>query len=467
MALSIKKNKFDLYALGTRSSLIPLMAKECYWWSDLNENVLGVVTYDVYDRDFGWCVLARDELGCFRAVDSNCSYSSKRRAEAMVRIKIEELSRSPEFKGSVPQFDAERKAIDLLSPITDVPKDNLHPYFIQLIEVAGREPARRVIREIAPWLYPPDNHFIREFQCHQFDQRLWEIYLWATFRELGYDVAQHEAPDFECRSPLAHFTVEATTIAPSQEGILAQHPNPKGPEEFRDFLENYMPMKFGSPLCSKLKKTNAQGFHYWERCHSENKPFLLAVADFHKPGNHEKEESASMTYSQGALYIYLYGQRVDWAFEDGKLHMNVAPVKEHTYQGKCIPSGFFDLPGAENISAVLFSNAGTIAKFDRIGVVAGFVAKNHKYFRMGFKFDPDPNAIVGKWFKVDVEDDEYTEYWSDEIQIFHNPNAKYPLAPEAFPGMAHHFWKNGKLVTFDYEERVLSSNTMIIHFRDK
>jgi hypothetical protein len=39
---------------------------------------------------------------------------------------------------------------------------------------------------------------------------------------------------------------------------------------------------------------------------------------------------------------------------------------------KVIPSGFFDLPGPENVSAVLFSNSGTISKFNRMGVVAGF-----------------------------------------------------------------------------------------------
>ncbi|GJL60811.1 MAG: hypothetical protein NPIRA03_36680 [Nitrospirales bacterium] len=467
MAIRIKKSKYDLYTLGTRVYSLLLVTEECSWWSDLNENVLGVVTYDVYDQDYSWVVLARDELGCFRAVDLDCSYPSERRAEAMVRTKIEDLSRSVKFQGFVPQYDAQRKPINLLSPIQDISKANLHPYFLHLIEDPGREPARRVIREIAPWLYPADSHFIKEFQCNQFDQRLWEIYLWATFRELGYDVAQHEAPDFECRSPLAHFTVEATTIAPSQKGVLADHPNPKLKEEFNDFLVTYMPMKFGSALCSKLDKVNAEGLHYWERSHSESKPFIIAIADFHKPGNHQKKESASITYSQSALYIYLYGHRVDWAFEDGKLLINVAPVKEHKYQSKIIPSGFFDLPKAENISAVLFSNAGTLAKFDRIGVAAGFGAKNHKYLRIGLKFDPNPNAVVGKSFVTDVEDDAYKECWSDEIQIFHNPNAKYPLAPEAFPGVAHHFWKNGKLVTFDYEERVLSSNTMIIHLTDE
>ena len=37
-----------------------------------------------------------------------------------------------------------------------------------------------------------------------------------------------------------------------------------------------------------------------------------------------------------------------------------------------MPSGFFDEPGAANVSAVIFSNAGTLSKFDRMGIIAGF-----------------------------------------------------------------------------------------------
>lgn len=89
-----------------------------------------------------------------------------------------------------------------------------------------------------------------------------------------------------------------------------------------------------------------------------------------------------------------------------------------------IPSDFFDQPGAENVSAVLFSNAGTIARFDRMSVVAGFGAPEHRYQRIGFRFNPDPNAASGIPFSEDVSSPGYSEGWSDELQIFHNPNAR-------------------------------------------
>jgi hypothetical protein len=64
---------------------------------------------------------------------------------------------------------------------------------------------------------------VEEFQNQAFDQRLWEIYLWAAFRDFGLDITQLEAPDFECRAPGIDFTVEATTVAPSMIGPLVEH----------------------------------------------------------------------------------------------------------------------------------------------------------------------------------------------------------------------------------------------------
>ncbi|MCC7524329.1 MAG: hypothetical protein IT250_05875 [Chitinophagaceae bacterium] len=329
------------------------------------------------------------------------------------------------------QGDNLGNGLQLVTPI-EVDKDRWQPYFRLLLETPGREPARRVIWEIANWMFPQDKHFVREFQLSQFDQRIWEIYLWAAFREMKYDILQNEAPDFECLSPMIgiDFTVEATTVAPSVQGVLAEHPNPKTSEEYEGFLKAYMPMKFGSALTSKLNKRNAQGLAYWQHEHSKEKPFILAIADFHKGAVDNDHPFGSMTYTQGGLYIYLYGAKINWEFVDGKLIVLLAKIDELTYKSKSIPPGFFELPESENVSGVLFSNAGTIAKFDRMGVIAGLGASHHKYYRTGFKFDPDPNALVGIPSSVDVEDKIYEEKWCDELQFFHNPKAKYPMPPE-------------------------------------
>ena len=60
---------------------------------------------------------------------------------------------------------------------------------------------------------------------------------------------------------------------------------------------------------SKVNKTDAQGRHYWEREETAGKPFVLALADFHKQA--DQDQLGSMTFTHSALWPYLYGQRVN------------------------------------------------------------------------------------------------------------------------------------------------------------
>ncbi|MBE9558055.1 MAG: hypothetical protein IMF08_14450, partial [Proteobacteria bacterium] len=85
-----------------------------------------------------------------------------------------------------------------------------------------------------------------------------------------------------------------------------------------------------------------------------------------------------------------------------------------------------------------------------------------RYLRVGLKYNPDPNAATGTSFSVDVSDSDYEEFWSDELQIFHNPNAKIPLPPEWFGGITQHFFQDGDLHSFTPEGHVLSSYTVVL-----
>ncbi|WP_281801861.1 hypothetical protein [Methylocystis echinoides] len=463
MARPISQTLFDLLAIGTRRSITRVMSTELSWWSTLDGDILGTVFRDTCDQDYGWILLVRDLVGRFRCADIQVSFRTERIATARLRIAMAEKNRDPTFTGLEEQGDEPKVPLDLFED-RSIPEARLHKYYLELRDRPARNPARKVFEAISPWLVSSDPHLVKEFQESQFDQRLWEIYLWTMFRDQGYDVEHREAPDLKVTSPWFSFSVEATTVAPSTAGPLALHPDPQTPEEIAAFLTDYMPMKFGSPLVSKLKKVDAQGRHYWEKPGVEDMPFVLAIADFHKEA--DGLSPASLTYSQGGLYPYLYGTRVSVEAVDGQVIFRNEPVTEHTYNGKSVPSGFFDLPDAEHVAAVVFSNAGTIAKFDRMGVLAGFAPPKHTYIRMGYVFDPDPNALVGIPFSIDVSNPAYTEYWGDEVQVFHNPRALRRVPPEAFPDAAHFFYENGKLSTIDRGGRVLSSMTMILHAVD-
>jgi hypothetical protein len=442
------------------------MSEERSHWSDAEERVLGAVIRDTQDDDYGWILLARDKIGRFRCADLETSLDSERIAVERLRERIAKAVEDGDFLALGDQGDETNYPTDVLAVPADAQSDALHPHFRLLIESPGRHPSRSVFKEIGLWLAPTDPHFVREFQFSQFDQRLWEMYLWATFRELRFDVTQPEAPDFLCKAPGIAFAVEATTVGPSTSGVLADHPDPKTPEEMTEFLANYMPMKFGSSLTGKLKKKDKDGRNYWERSDTADTPFLLAIADFHISGSEVSEgKRGSMTYTHSALWPYLYGHRVEWEMIEGQLIVRAVKGTHHTYKGKTVETGFFDLPGAENISAVIFSNAGTLAKFDRMGIAAGFLPTDHKYVRMGFRYNPDPNAVHPLPFAEEIGED-YEEYWADELQIFHNPRARVPLAEHVFSGVTQHYFRNGEQVSITPEGAILASYTWIIRLVD-
>lgn len=461
----MKRARFTLLTIGTRHSKAAYMSSEISWWSSQDERVLGMVCIDKTDRDYFWMILLRDRIGRFRCANLVVDMKTVARAESELRLAIAEILKIDDIEKHGEQGDETNNPIDLFELATDQNPDQLHPYFKLLREEPGREPARVVFKELARWLAPTDPHLVREFQTSGFDQRLWEFYLWAAFREFFLDVEQLEAPDFRCQAPGIDFTVEATTVAPSQHGVLADHPNPKTHEETVEFLNNYMPMKFGSSLNTKFNKVNAQGLHYWEFEHSKGKPFAIAIADFHEPIG--KSKIGSMTYTQSALWQYLYGSRVYWEFEGDQLIIKPDKIGEHRYKEKTIPSGFFDQPKAENISAIIFSNAGTLAKFDRMGVAAGFAAEGYGYIRSGLKYNPDPNALMGTPFTKNVLDEDYEEWWTQEVQVFHNPNAKHKLPFEWLLGATHHYFENGLLKSYAPHDSVLSSMTTVLKFVDK
>ena len=57
MTKRLSRARFDLFAIGTRLSPTELVADELSYWSDLDENVIGVVFRDRMDNDLGWALV--------------------------------------------------------------------------------------------------------------------------------------------------------------------------------------------------------------------------------------------------------------------------------------------------------------------------------------------------------------------------------------------------------------------------
>jgi hypothetical protein len=167
-----------------------------------------------------------------------------------------------------------------------------------------------------------------------------------------------------------------------------------------------------------------------------------------------------LLFGSVGLERYLYGLsgRPGKLTSQGYLPI-LRTLKVHRVGRKTIPSGFFNLDGAENVSAVIFSNSGTLAKFDRMAVQAD--PEEHVLYRFGQCADPHPTALRPASFRYRVGHSEFEESWVHGLNVFHNPRALHPLARRTFGQDAYEvFFENGTRWEYRPRFHVFSSQTM-------
>ena len=62
-------------------------------------------------------------------------------------------------------------------------------------------------------------------------------------------------------------------------------------------------------------------------------------------------------------------------------------------------------------------------------------------------------------FFHEVKQGVVTETWAEGLSMFHNPNAKHPVDPDMFPGIAHHWFLDGQIKSWLPEFHVYNSFT--------
>lgn len=318
------------------------------------------------------------------------------------------------------------------------PDAGCHPQFLTLRDSALYEPARMQLNEICRRFTDPDGNFVQQFQTHGFDARTFEIFLFAMLEEQGHAIDRsHDRPDFIIERDGTRVAVEAVTANPSPTPEIQPYdaiPPEMSQEELHNYRRHELAIRLGSPLYTKLKK------RYWELPHASGLPLVLAIQDFHRPG--------SLMMSSTSLGNYLYGSTQRWYHDDdGELVISEVPLESHKAK-KEIPSGFFRQPEAHNISAVLFSNSGTITKFNRMGHEGAFSSRNVRMLRHGTCYRPDPNAVLPEPFLYEVGDpEEGRETWREGTMLIRNPWADRPLPEEWFGAGAEEDLVDGRVVT--------------------
>jgi len=442
----ISKVRFDALASYCRDPLAFELAVELAWLATADEQVLATLMMDT-DGEFSAVVLARDLKERYRWVAGTGFFATPMEALADLKLKVDNLL--PKLEEERSQGDEVGKPVDFFTPVR--PLDSLNADFVTLATNKGYSPARGVIEPMMRWYEDADGNFVEQFQTTGYDARIWELYLFAALGEAGYKLDRSvPAPDFVAKGLQGEFCIEATTINPPP----IPPPSPTTDEEWLAYARDYMPIRYAGPLTAKLAK------QYWEQPHVAGRPLVFAIQDFHEP--------MSMTWSRTGLPTYLFGYVHDPKREaDGSLTIVPTRVRTHRWGTKEVQSGFFDLSGAENVSAVLFNSSGTVAKFNRMGALAGFGSEDVVLIRQGTAVDPDPNASEPDTF-LHVVNKEYVEIWMEGMDVYHNPRALHPLDPDMLPGAAHHrLLDDGQVESFATQWQPLASLTSIMVLREE
>lgn len=444
---SLTRRQFDAFCYS-RMPLVRYTVEEVEWYSLFSNRLLAVIARDVTDNDYGFVILGRDSRKLFRCIDlGNKFYETSINARKSLARYLGE-----KYLGKVqdvyPQGDEKEPTIELFVDI--LPEEQQHDAYKILKNELRYEAGRNIISEIANSFIDNDGHYEREFQSINFQARLWELYLHIYFHNEGLLIENnHASPDFELSYFGEKYFIEAVTVNASENKQRPDLPPPENQEEIEKRLNDFMPIKFGSSLYSKLCKK------YWEKEHVKGRPLVLAIHDYHNEN--------AMTWSRTALSEYLYGIRA--RIVEGE--PVVTEIEKHIWGDKEILSGFFYQENAENISAVLFSNQATIPKFNRMGKIGGLGSKDVKMIRNGFLYNPDPDAIHPIPFSKDVDDPDYEESWSDGLIMFHNPVAKHPVEPNVFRDISHIFYsKKDGFHGYHQPYDVLGSITIVVTERE-
>ena len=342
---------------------------------------------------------------------------------------------------------------DLFSPV--VAEHLQHELFRDLNKSAAHSGCRRLMNEVFNDMPKPDNHFIEQFQTQGFEARVFELGMFAALKECGLIIRQdYERPDFIVSNGKLEVCIEVTTSNPPSHlklQNLSKEIHKIDPEKIdeglMEKLTDELPIRFGSPLFSKLNK------RYWELEQCLDKPLVFAIQACH--------EQMVSQFPVMPLISYLYGLRSypEWT-ENGRI-LKHSKIDQHKKDEKIIPSGFFNQPNSNYVSGIIFSNQLTVSKFVRMAYQKGYGLKNLKIIRTGFASIPNVSQPVKFQYQLGTKEAIW-ETWCQGLSFIVNPNAEEPVPPFYTGKMTNHIYWDGDIKSAEHDFHPLNSQSIII-----
>lgn len=443
---TVPQSRFDIYALALPYGLSFGRWPPIECWESEDQIACGIVMLDEESGLFGAQVMRRREDDVWTVTFRREGLADRATAFALVEAAL----RDGRLREAIPPGERRRPT---LGDLAGVSPSNI----FKLLAQRTHHVAAWLLNQVYLAMPKPDINWASDCQTQNFHTRLWEGLLVACFREQGLSVSQDvPSPDFRIANRRGEEAwVEAVT-ANSVEPHDHYNAEPSiPPKDLSDGLLGETAARFAKTIRSKLQR----GYH--EFPHVAGKPFAIAIADFHAPG--------SMTWSRPSLSSYLYGLDIR-IFDKNGIRSATQHSADWLQTEQPIPAGLFCSSKHEELSAIVFSNACSIGKFNRVAVSAGAQTPGLRYVRIGEFFDRNPGVLDGIPFCLDVASDAYRglwpqryEPWSAELEVFHNPFARHPWPNSLLREATHWRLIDGEVRCESfYETSILWSRTLIL-----
>ncbi|MFC7498472.1 hypothetical protein ACFQRC_04475 [Enterovirga sp. GCM10030262] len=448
--LPVPRGLFDVYALALPrghgfGEWLPFEA-----WQSPDENSFAIMTRHAEDDSIGLIIMRRREDSVWTVLREDHVLGSVEAARERAQAALENGA----------PLEPLPSGVQRRTPLHDLEGREPSKIFSMLFQPSHQNVAW-LLNQLYLALPRPDRNWAADCQTENFHTRLWEAQLLASFREQGILVTQpFESPDFriENREGRAAWVEAVTANPPVRFEPVGARPT-RQPAEPAELFFGAAALRFAKTIGNKLQR------NYADLEHVQGMPFAIALADFHAP--------SSMMWSREALMGYLYGISAEKIEIDGEL-VAVGGEATRLLGASGFPAGLFRTDAQSELSAIIFTNACTLSKFNRLAITAGMPTHGRRYVRYGKMFDPGPHALDGRPFCLDVTSEEYRglwpqgyEPWCAELEVFHNPFARHPLPHALLPEATHWFEQDGAIDKHaHYPNSILWSGTLILDPRD-